>query len=134
MINQEKVRTMTKLAIYEDGEGKEDLKTNKFYKFDYIRLQIIKAFTCSSLGFLLLGVLTALYNMEYLILNLTQLNFTLLGKYVLLIYIMVVLFYIIIAATSANFRYKRSKKRLSKYNHLLNKLRKIYNSEDVVKE
>ena len=104
MLNQEKVRIMTKLAIYEEGKGKEELKINKYFRFDYIRLQVVKGFVSCTLGFLLILGLTALYQMEYLILNITKLNFTEIGKYILLIYIMVGIFYIIIAGANATIK------------------------------
>ncbi|NLJ90416.1 MAG: hypothetical protein GX323_05895 [Clostridiales bacterium] len=134
MLNQDKVRVMTKLAIYREKEGRQDLKINKFFKTDYLRLQMIKAFVCSTLGTLLIVGLTALYHMEYLILNLTQLDFEAIGKYVLLIYLMVSLLYITIAAATASIRYNRATKGLMKYNYLLNKLRKYYAADDVAKE
>ncbi|NMB43432.1 MAG: hypothetical protein GX995_04790 [Clostridiales bacterium] len=126
MLNQEKVRVMTKLAIYREKDGKEDLIINKYFKFDYLRLQMIKAFVSSTIGCLLLVGLTALYHMEYLILNLTQLDFEAIGKYVLLIYLMVSLFYIVIAIATASIKYDKASKGLIKYNSLLNKLRKYY--------
>lgn len=134
MLNQDKVRIMTKLAIYKSGEGKEDLKINKYYKYDYLRLQMIKAFVSSTIGSLLVVGLTALYQMEYLILNLTKLDFGAMGKYVLSIYIMVSVFYIIVAITNASIKYKRATKGLIKYNSLLKKLRKFYAADNVANE
>ena len=134
VLNQEKVRIMTKLAIYEEGKGKGELEINKYFKHDYIRLQVIKAFVCSTLGFLLLLGLIALYQMEYLILNVTKLNFSEIGKYILLIYIMVGIFYIIIAGAYATMKFNRAKKGLTKYNLLLNKLKKFYDTENIVKQ
>ena len=34
MLNEEKVRVMTKLAIYEQGEGKKYLPISKYYRSD----------------------------------------------------------------------------------------------------
>lgn len=134
MINQEKVKIMTKLAIYEDKKGKDELKVDKYYKSDYIRLQVIKAFLSSTIGSILVVILLALYNMEYLILNLIKLDFTVIGKYILLIYIIVSVFYAIIAATKASTKYEKSRKNLSEYRTLLNKLRKMYAMDNVEKE
>ncbi len=134
MLNQEKVRIMTKLAIYEEGKGKEELKINKYFRFDYIRLQVVKGFVSCTLGFLLILGLTALYQMEYLILNITKLNFTEIGKYILLIYIMVGIFYIIIAGANATIKYNRTKKGLTEYNSFLSKLKNFYNTENVAKK
>lgn len=134
MLNQEKIRIMTKLTIYEENEGREDLKISKYHKSDYARLQAIKAFVCSTLGLLLVMALTALYRMEYLIINITKLDFWDIGKYILLFYIMISLFYIIIAITSSDKKYKNTKTGLSKYNSYLNTLRNFYSNNDKTKE
>lgn len=44
MINEEKVKIMTKLAMYEQGEGKKYLPISKFYRSDYIGQALIKNF------------------------------------------------------------------------------------------
>ena len=36
MLNERRVKHMVKLAMYENKEGREELKTSKFYKKDYI--------------------------------------------------------------------------------------------------
>lgn len=133
MLNQNKIRIMTRLSIYEQGKGKEDLKINQYYKFDYLRLQIIKSLVCCTLGSVLLIILVALYKAEYLILNATKLEFATIGKYVLLIFIMVSIFYLIITTTGAVIRYNKAKKSLKKYNVLLRKLRKSYAANNVAK-
>lgn len=134
MLNQDKVRIMTRLAIYEQGKGKEELEINKYYKNDYIRLQVIKSFVASTLGSLLIAVIIILYQSEYLILNATKLNFVEIGKATLLIYIGVSIFYFIITTTSASFKYSKTRKSLRKYNYLLRKLESIYAADKAAKE
>ena len=41
MINNEKVKLMTKLAIYEK-KNEEDIKLSKYYKVDYVKHNILK--------------------------------------------------------------------------------------------
>lgn len=41
MINEKRVRLMTRMAIYESNEGKEDLKINSYHKKDYTSYQTI---------------------------------------------------------------------------------------------
>lgn len=134
MLNQDKVKTMTKLAIYEKNEGRDELKINKYYKTDYIRLQVIKSFIGCTLGFILVAALIALYNMEYLVINLTQLDFATIGKYLILIYVIISGLYVIIAIANARVKFNKTKKGLVKYNSLLNNLRMIYDKDDETKE
>jgi hypothetical protein len=133
VLNQEKIKIMTKLAIYEQEEGKEDLAINKYFKTDYIRFQLIKEFVCYTMGCILILMLVAMYQLEYLIINTVNLDFVMIGKFVLVIYIMVSIFYIIIASFRAITKYNNSKKNLSRYRSLIKKLNDIY-AEDKVNE
>ena len=54
MLDKNKVRIMTKMAIYEKGEGKEYLPISKYYKRDYVGLQMMKSFICSTIAFAIL--------------------------------------------------------------------------------
>ena len=44
MINEEKIKVMTKIAMYEQGEGRKYLPISKYYRSDYIGLALIKNF------------------------------------------------------------------------------------------
>lgn len=44
MINEEKVKIMTKIAMYEQGKGRRYLPVSKYYRSDYIGLALIKNF------------------------------------------------------------------------------------------
>ena len=41
MLNEEKIKIMNKLAMYEQGEGKKSLPVSKYYRSDYIELAMI---------------------------------------------------------------------------------------------
>ncbi len=44
MINEEKVKIMDRLALYEKQEGRKYLPVSKYYRSDYIGLALIKNF------------------------------------------------------------------------------------------
>ena len=67
MINNRKVRIMTKLAIYEKGEGKEDLKINNYFRRDYLRNNFLKTFVAVTIGFVLIAGMRVVYKLEYII-------------------------------------------------------------------
>lgn len=52
MINEEKVKIMTKLAMYEQGKGRKYLPVSKYYRSDYIGLALIKNFFLVTIGLL----------------------------------------------------------------------------------
>lgn len=129
MLNNEKIRLMTKLAVYEDKEGKEDIRLSKYYKTDYVRYQVIKSIICATFGYALILVLIFLYESEYIIKNAVTLDYKTLGIYILGIYIMIVAVYGLASIVGYSIKYDLSRKKLSRYFKLLKRLSKIYNDE-----
>ena len=44
MVNEEKVKIMNRLAMYEHGEGRKYLPVSRYYRSDYIGLALIRNF------------------------------------------------------------------------------------------
>ncbi|MFV0342357.1 MAG: hypothetical protein ACK5JH_05605 [Anaerocolumna sp.] len=131
MLNNEKIRTMTKLAVYEDAKGKDDLKMAKYYKTDYVRLQVLKTSVNVTIGYVLILFLIAMYKADYLITKIVTLDFVRIGQYILGFYIIIMAIYITSTIIWYNFKYKKTRKNLSKYNKLLKKLINFYNQENI---
>jgi hypothetical protein len=129
MLNNDKIRLMTKLAVYENKEGKEDIRLSKYYKTDYVRYQAIKSIICATFGYLLILVLVILYKSEYLIKYAVTLDYKTIGTYILGIYIMVAAIYGLASVVGYSIRYDVSRKKLGRYFKLLKRLSKIYNEE-----
>ena len=62
MLKEEKIRLMTKLARYESGEGKEELRIARYYRSDYIGLALFRNFFLASIGYLVILLLVDKYN------------------------------------------------------------------------
>lgn len=41
MVNEEKVKLMTKMAIYESGKGKMDLEISHFHTNEYMKMEVV---------------------------------------------------------------------------------------------
>lgn len=130
MLNNRKIRLMTKLAAYEKEEGKEDIRLSKYYKTDYVRLQVLKSITATTFGYLLLLLMIFLYKSEYLIENAVGLNYRSIGMTILGYFIVVQTISIIGTLIGYSIKYDRSRKKLSKYFNLLKRLRIMYKEED----
>ncbi len=129
MLNTNKVRLMTKLALYETKEGKEDIRLSKYYKSDYVRYQVIKSIICATFGYGLILLLIFIYKSENLIRNAVNLNYKAIGTNILGIYIIVIAIYGLGALAGYSIKYDLSRKKLSRYYKLLKRLNKIYNEE-----
>lgn len=126
MLNFKKIRLMTKLAVYEKKEGKEDIYLSKYYKTDYVRLQVLKSIISTTIGYGLIIAMIAFYKMEFLIKNAVVLNYKLIGTYILGFYLMLITVYGLGSLLYYSMKYDASRKKLSKYFRLLKRLEKIY--------
>ena len=130
MVNMRKVRLMTKLAIYEKKEGKEDIKLGKYFRRDYVRLKVLHNIVAVTIGYLLvLGMIVA-YQMEYLIREAVNLDYIGMGKTILGGYIIVVTVYVMASMVGYSLYYGYSRKKLAKYFRMLRLLRTMYREEE----
>ncbi len=129
MLNTNKVRLMTKLALYETKEGKEDIRLSKYYKTDFVRYQVIKSIICATVGYALILLLIFIYKSESIIRDAVTLDYKTIGTYILGIYIIIISIYGLGAMVGYSIKYDLSRKKLSRYYKLLKRLNKIYNEE-----
>ena len=129
MVNMRKVRLMTKLAIYEKKEGKEDIKLGKYFRRDYVRLKVLHNIVAVTLGYILVLAMIIAYQMEYLIKEAVTLDYVGIGKTILGVYVIVVTVYIMAAMVGYGLYYDYSRKKLSKYFRMLRRLRSLYQEE-----
>ncbi len=130
MLNDRKIRLMTKLALYERKEGKEDIKLSKYYRTDYVRLQVLKTVVAVTFSYILILLLIAIYKLEYLIDQAVVLDYAGIGKMILGIYIVVLTVFVLAVLVGYSIKYRKSRKKLSKYFRMLKRLKHIYNVED----
>jgi hypothetical protein len=130
VINEEKVKTMTKLAIYETTKGKRQLNISKYYKRDYIRYHMFKTAVAASVAFLLLAVGYVLLNFESLMLALNDMDLIREAEKIGLIYVLFLVFYMLIAWLVYARRYEAVKPDVIVFNHNLKHLKELYDKEE----
>ncbi len=130
MLNNKKIRVMTKLALYEKNEGKDDIRLSKFYKNDYVRLEVLKTVVNVTIGYALILLMIGIYKAEYLISNAVTMNFLRIGQYILGFYIIIMSIYVISSIIGYSIKYDKSRKTLSKYFKSLKRLSVIYKEEE----
>lgn len=129
MVNMRKVRLMTKLAIYEKKEGKEDIRLGNFFRRDYVRLKNLQNIVIVTIGYLLILGMIGAYRMEYLIKEAVNLDYVGIGKLILGVYVIIITIYVMIALVGYGLYYDYSRKKLSKYFRMLRLLRSMYQEE-----
>lgn len=130
MVSEQKVRLMIRWADYESHQGKQDLARTKYYKMDYIRLQILKTLVCVTCAVLLIAVIAGLNNMEYLITNALELDYMGIGRTYLIIYILLLVLFSFVTVSVASVQYEVSKKRVKEYYLDLQELIRYYEREE----
>ncbi len=132
MLNKERIRLMTKLAAYEQGEGKEYMPMSRFYRRDYIGFQMIKTLFYSTIAFGILFLLTFLYQMESFLESMYQMDMQEYIVGVLVKYIIFVAVYQVIARFVYSRRYRKGHKSLKLYFNRLKKVEKLYEREETL--
>ena len=127
MLNEERIRLMTQMAAYEEGEGKEHIAIHGYFRGDYISFQLLKSAIYATVGFALAVVMYVLYDLETFLEDFYKMDIVefmqgLLGKYVLVLAVYMVISYFVYA-----YRYSRAKRYIKKYQAQLKQLSQMYN-------
>lgn len=127
MLNENKVKMMTKMAIYEKNEGKRMLRTARYFKGDFIAFGILKTLIATTFAFILIVVMYALCNAEGLVNDINSMDYAALGRKIAMYYILMIAVFTVISGIVYNFQYERTRKGLKHYFSRLNKLERFYN-------
>ncbi|MBQ2800704.1 MAG: hypothetical protein IJF03_04875 [Lachnospiraceae bacterium] len=130
MVNENKIKLMTKLAVYEQGEGKKMLPVMQYFQSDYIIFNVIKTVISVTIAYgtilLIAGVLSSQYLME----NIHKMSIEQLIGRIIFGYIVVLAVYLTIALVVYTKRYAKAKKSVKKYYNQLKKLGSYYDDKE----
>lgn len=129
MLSQEQIKLMTKMAAYEENEGKKYMSIGSYFRSDYMGMQVIRSVICGTLAFFLLAGLYVYYHFETMMQDIYKMDLLLLGRRVLFYYIVFIAAYSVITYVIYSFRYSRAKRSLKHYYYHLKQLAAIYDIE-----
>ena len=132
MLNEERIRLMTKMASYEEREGKEYMPIKQYYRKDYVSYEMIKTFLTSTIAFGILVLCWLVYSMADLSELLNGGNLMDLGFSILIWYLVFVAVYQIIAFIVYSRRYKKATASMKKYYSTLKKVKKLQEKEEKI--
>ena len=130
MLDQRKIELMTRLAFYEQTEGKKDFKVSEFYRKDYTSLHTICSVLWVTVGYLCVIGIVILMVLEYLLENMSNGVIVMLGGMILLGYVALIIIYAIITSHIYDEKHKEARQRVKKYNHDLTRLLRMYEKEN----
>ena len=129
MLSQERIKLMTKMAAYEENEGKKYMSIGSYFRSDYMGMQVIRSVICGTLAFFLLAGLYVYYHFETMMQDIYKMDLLLLGRRVLFYYLVFIAAYSVITYVIYSFRYSRAKRSLKHYYYHLKQLAAIYDIE-----
>ena len=129
MLNENKVKMMTKMAIYEKNEGRRMLKTARYFKSDYIAFGILKTLITTSIAYIIMLIMYVLYNMESIIKDINKIDYTEVGTNLIIGYVAMIAVFSAIAFVVYGKQYDNSRNGLKRYFSRLNKLERFYNGQ-----
>ena len=130
MLNEEKIKIMNKLAMYEQGEGKKYLPVSRYYRSDYIGLALIKNFFLVTIGYCLILAGIAAYFGEYLVDNIQKMDLVAVGRNAVIGYVVVLVVFSVATYIQYSVKYHKAKKSVKEYYQELTQLNKIYSREE----
>ena len=130
MLNNQKIKKMHKLALYESGEGKKHLAISNYYRSDYIGLALIKNFFLTTIAYGLLLLIYFGYRSEYLMENIHKMNLALMALQIIGLYIIMVVGYSILTYIYCSVKYAKAQKGIQEYYKGLTQMKKAYDREE----
>lgn len=134
MLNEERVSLMTRMASFEEGEGKKSVDIGNYFRSDYIGVQILKSFIYGTIAFLIIFALFIVYDFESFMQDLYKIDLIAFAKNVLTYYLVFIIGYGILTYAIATYRYVRAKKNLKRYYQNLKKLNSLYGNVKTTKK
>ena len=130
MVNEERLRPMVKMAMFDKNEGKHCKPMIEYARQDYVAMELIKSFVTGSIAFLLMLGIWAIQDMDR---AMGMLNAAYLKDFVVSVglkYIVFLLAYLIATYVVYQIRYTKGRKRVKKYYVNLKTVNKMYEREE----
>ncbi|MBO5336045.1 MAG: hypothetical protein J6A94_02800 [Lachnospiraceae bacterium] len=129
MLNEERVILMTKMASYEGNEGKKNMAIGKFFRSDYIGIQVLKSVLSVTICYAVCFALYIFYDFEVFMQDLYKMDLIAFAVQVLKYYGIAVVAYGLLSYVVYSWRYAKAKKSLKCYYNNLKKLYSLYQEQ-----
>lgn len=133
MVNQERVKQLYKIALYEQTEEKEHRQAGQYYRSDYIVKEVLKSIISGSIAYVIMVLLWAISNWDLVLYQINTLEITDTLIMMIVIYVGFMMIYLFATVVVYYFRYKHSKKRLDAYVEDLKVAHSMFEREEKLK-
>lgn len=120
---------MTKMASYEENDGRKNVAIGNYFRGDYIGLQVLKSVISVTIAFAAGFALFICYDFEVFMQEIYKMDLITFAKNVLIWYGVSVAVYSVISYLVYSYRYTKARKSLKSYYNNLKKLNSLYHNE-----
>ncbi len=133
MINEERVKELYQVALYDQNEEQRYRQVAEYYRNDYISKEIIKSFFSGTIAFVLIVALWVLRDIEGVLDGMGSANYKGIAVLLILLYVVFMAVYLLCTRIVYSMRYKHGREKLKKYYNHLKKIDKMYEREEKLK-
>lgn len=130
MVNEERIKLMTRMAAYEKEEHKKNKKIVSFFKSDYISMQTLKSIVYTTIAFAIMFGLYVLYDFEIFMKEIYQMDIFEFAKSVIIVYGIFLGIILVITYAVSLYQYRRALQSTKLYYANLKKLSRDYGEEE----
>ena len=128
MLNEQRVILMTRMEAYAQEEGKQNMQIGKYFRDDYLSLQVLQSVGSITIAYLICVGLYILYHLETLMQDVYKMDLFALAGDILIYYGIAVISYGLISYIVYAVRSTRARKNLKHYYNHLKKLNSLYDN------
>ena len=133
MLNESRIKLMTKMAVYEEHEGKKSMSIGTYFRGDYIGKEVIKSIIYATVAYVILLAVYICYDFQLLAQDIYNMDLVEFGMKLLKDYLKLVVFYAIVTYIYYAMRYQSARRSLRSYYNSLRRLNSMYRKEEDAK-
>ena len=130
MVNEDRIKLMTRMAAYEKEEHKKNKTIVSFFRSDYISMQMLKSVISTTIAFAVMLGLYVLYDFEVFMKEIYQMDMFEFAKSVIIIYVIFLCIVLISTYVVSLYQYNKALQSTKLYYANLKKMAHIYGEEE----
>lgn len=133
MINEERVKQLYKIALYDQNDEKQNRQIGQYYRSDYVGKEMIKSIFTGTFAFCCFAVLWLLSSWEDVLESINNLEIVDTAIEMIILYLIFMAIYLGATYLVYQVRYSAGRKKMKEYTSNLKTAQKMYEREEKLK-
>ena len=129
MLNEERVILMTRMAAFEQHQGKKNNTINSYFRSDYVGFEVLKSIISATIVYLILVAAYVMYHFSDVLQDIYNTDLMATARKYLVYYIALVAVYSVISGVVYSIRYRKMRGSMRAYYACLKRLGRMYEKE-----